>query len=261
MGVVRVSGVLLDIDGVLVVSWKPIPGAVEAMRRLREMGPAIRFLTNTTSRSRADVARLLRDAGISVDDDEILTAAVATAAYLARNYPNARCLLLNEGPQDDLGDVELVIPGEPADVVVVGSAGPSFSWEALNLAARTLVDGADLVAMHGTASWMTDRGLSVDGGAYSAALERATGCRPTVVGKPAPTMFREALASMRVEATDAIMVGDDLANDVLAAQKTGLHGVLVRTGKFRPETLAASREAPNTVLDSFADVPSWLRAR
>jgi len=226
------------------------------------MGPEIRFLTNTTSRSREEVRTILRDAGISVSDEELFTAAVATASFLARSHPRARCLVLNEGPLDDLedGGLTLVKPGERADVVVVGSGGASFSWDNVNAAARAIVDGADLVAMHGTASWMTKNGICVDGGAYVAALERATGRRATVVGKPAPTMFREALASMQVMDTETVMVGDDLANDVVAARQAGLRGVLVRTGKFRAEILEASSEHPDAVLDSIADLPSWLAA-
>src|SRR5215471_11822810 len=254
----RARGVLLDVDGVLVLSWEPLPGAVDAMQRLRDLGPVLRFLTNTTSRSRADIGRLLRRAGIPLDDDELFTAGVATAAFLAREYRHARCLVLNDGPRDDLeaADVQFVDWGRSADVVVVGSAGQSFTWEAMNLAARAIVDGADLVAMHGTASWNTKEGLSVDGGAYVAALERATGCRATVIGKPAPTMFLEALTSMQVEATEAVMVGDDLVNDVLAAQKVGVRGVLVRTGKYRAETLETSLDRPDAVLESVADLPS-----
>jgi HAD superfamily hydrolase (TIGR01458 family) len=256
--IVRAEGVLLDIDGVLAVSWQPLPGAVEAMRALRDIDIKIRFLTNTTSRSRSEIGRSLRNAGISADDEEILTAAIATANYLERERPGARCLVLNEGPLDDLGGLQIAPLGEPADVVVVGSAGPSFRWETINLAARALVNGAELLAMHGTASWQTKEGLCVDGGSYVAALERATGRTAIVVGKPAPTMFHEALASMELDSSATVMVGDDLANDVLAAKQVGITGVLVRTGKFREETLGASRQRPDAVLDSIADLPSWL---
>lgn len=190
--------------------------------------------------------------------DELLTAGVATAAYLAEHHPGARCLVLNNDSLEDLADVTIVEPAAPTDVVVVGSAGPSFGWDAINLAARAVFDGAALVAMHGTATWRTTDGICVDGGAYVAALERATGRTATVIGKPARAMFREALASVGVAAADAVMVGDDLENDVLAAQAIGKRGVLVRTGKFRASALEASPRAPDAVLDSVADLPTWL---
>ena len=254
----RVAGVLLDVDGVLVLSWEPIPGAIAALRAVRAAGLRVAFLTNTTSRTRAQIGASLREAGFWVHDDELLTAGVATAAYLAQEHPGARCLVLNEGPLDDLAGVRLAEPSETPDVVVIGSAGPGFTWAALNRAARAVSQGAALVAMHGTGSWNTKDGLCVDGGAYVAALERATGCQTTTVGKPASPMFQDALARVQLPPSAVVMVGDDLANDVQAAQALGLHGILVRTGKFRPAALRSSGPPPDLVLDSIADLPASL---
>jgi HAD superfamily hydrolase (TIGR01458 family) len=253
-----IPALLLDIDGVLVVSWKPLPGAVEAMRAIRHAGISVRFLTNTTSRSRSSIGAELRDLGIAVADDELLTAAVATAAHLGAHHPEARCLVLNDGPSDDLDGVTLVGAHEHPDVVVIGSAGPSFSWDAVNLAARAVMHGAAFVAMHGSATWRTDAGICVDGGAYVAALERATGRVATMIGKPAPAMFEAALASVGTAATDCVMVGDDLDNDVRAAQGLGVQGVLVRTGKYRDDVLGTAGAPPDSVIDSIADLPAWL---
>jgi HAD superfamily hydrolase (TIGR01458 family) len=261
MVAMTIPALLLDIDGVLVVSWKPVPGAVEAMRAIRDASIPVRFLTNTTSRIRASIGTALRDLGIDVDDDELLTAAVATAAHLRARHPGARCFVLNDGPLDDLDGVTLVGPDQYPDVVVIGSAGPSFSWDAVNLAARAVMHGAALVAMHGSATWRADAGVCVDGGAYVAALERATGRSATMIGKPAPAMFEAALASLGAAPGERVMVGDDLDNDVLAAQALGIRGVLVRTGKYRDEVLETANERPDAVIDSIADLPAWLGLR
>jgi HAD superfamily hydrolase (TIGR01458 family) len=253
-----VRGVLLDIDGVLVVSWKPIPGAVDAVRAVRSAGLPIVFLTNTTSRTHHQIATALVELGFAEGEDELLTAGTATADFLAEHHPDARCLVLNDGPLDDFSEVDVVRPGDPADVVVIGSAGPLFSWELVNIATRAILDGAALVAMHGTATWRAADGICVDGGAYVAALERATGCDATTIGKPAPEMFAAALARLGVDADAAVMVGDDLKSDVLAAQAVGVHGVLVRTGKFHAEAIARAPAPPDAVIDSVADLPAWL---
>jgi HAD superfamily hydrolase (TIGR01458 family) len=166
--------------------------------------------------------------------------------------------VLNDGPPDDLVGVDVVNAGDPADVVVVGSAGPPFTWDLINIAARAILDGAALVAMHGTATWRTADGICVDGGAYVAALERATGAHATTIGKPAPEMFAAALGHLGVDAEDALMVGDDINSDVLAAQAVGMQGVLVRTGKFNAEYVARSPDPPDAVIDSIADLPRWL---
>lgn len=258
---VDVRGLLVDIDGVLTVSWQPIDGSPEALAALRESELPLRFATNTTTRTRAEVADLLTQAGMAVDVEEILTAPSATAAYLRAEHPGARCFLLNTGDLSaDLEGIELVDDG-PADVVVIGGAGVEFTHSQLNEAFRLILDGAAFVAMHRNLYWRTSKGLELDTGAYVRALQEATGVDPVVLGKPSPDFFATGVAELGVQAEDrssVVMVGDDLDNDVLGARHAGLSGVLVRTGKFREDVLAASDEQPDAIIDAFADLPALL---
>ena len=146
---------------------------------------------------------------------------------------------------------------DDVDVVVVGGAGPEFTYDALNHAFACLDRGAVLLAMHRNLVWRTSAGLQLDAGAYVAALEQAAGVVATVIGKPAAAMFDGALGSLGVGPGDAAMVGDDLDHDVRAAQRLGITGVQVRTGEFQESQLAQGLP-PDVVLDSFADVPGWL---
>ena len=254
-----VRGVLFDIDGVLVVSWRALPGAAEATAMFRRAGMPLRFLTNTTSASRAEITRRLTAAGIEVDVDEVFTAPAATAAWLRAERPEARCYLINSGDLgDDLAGVHFVGLGERADVVVLGGAGEEFSYTQMNHALGLLLDGAELVGMHQNLYWRTESGFNLDTGAYLTALEQAAGVTATVLGKPSADFFATAVAAIGAEPSRVAMVGDDIDNDVLAAQAAGLTGVLVRTGKFRQEALAAAAAAPFAVVDSIADVPSIL---
>jgi HAD superfamily hydrolase (TIGR01458 family) len=255
-----IRAVLLDIDGVLTVSWRPVPGAVEAVRRLRDAGFALALVTNTTSRTRAWMAATLSDAGFAVTADDIFTAPAITAAYLARNYPGARCVLLNSGDiAADLAGVT-IIPGDAAaaDVVILGGAGPEFSYPALNRMFGYLLGGARLVAMSRNLYWRTDQGLQLDAGAFLPGLEQASGVQAEVTGKPAAAFFATALAAQGADASAAIMVGDDIEADALAAQRAGLTGVLVRTGKYQRETLERASGRPDHVIDSIADLPDLL---
>ncbi|MEV5148732.1 HAD-IIA family hydrolase [Streptomyces sp. NPDC052727] len=249
--------VLIDIDGVLTVSWKPLPGAVEALRGIRAAGLGVALVTNTTSRTRASIAETLSEAGFEVGAEDVLTAPAVTAANLAEHHPGARCLLLNSGDiAADLGDVTLVEEG--AEVVVVGGAGPGFDYAALNRAFGELQRGARLLAMHRSLYWRTDAGLQLDSGAFLLGLERAARVEAEVTGKPSRAFFEAALARLGVDAERALMVGDDIESDVLAAQRAGLAGVLVKTGKYQPQTLENASGTPDHVLDSFADVPVLL---
>jgi HAD superfamily hydrolase (TIGR01458 family) len=253
-----VRAVLLDIDGVLTVSWEALPGAVEAVRALRDAGLPLALLTNTTSRTRDRIAERLTDAGFPVCADDVLTAAAATAAHLREHHPDARCLLLNSGDvADDLEGVTLV-EDEP-DVVVLGGAGPEFSYAALNSVFGHLQHGAALVAMHRNLFWRTEAGLELDTGALLLGLEQAAGVEATVVGKPAAAFYAAALQSVDEPAEHAVMVGDDLEADVLGAQSHGITGVLVRTGKYQEsDEGGAHGDRPRHVLDSVADLPELL---
>ncbi len=259
-GPLDINGLLIDIDGVLTVSWTPIDGAPEALASIRAAGIPLRFATNTTTRTRAEVGALLGEATMTVDADEILTAPAATAAHLRRHHPDARVFLLNTGDLSaDLEGIDIVESG-PADVVVIGGAGVDFTHRQLNEAFRLILDGASFVAMHRNVYWRTSAGLELDTGAYVRALEEATGVEPTVLGKPSADFFAAGVAELGLDPDRVAMVGDDLHNDVLGAQHAGLRGVLVRTGKFREPLLAASDEQPDIVIDSFADLPRLLGA-
>jgi len=259
-GMQRIGAVLIDIDGVLTVSWKPVEGAVAALKRLREAALPVALVTNTTSRTRESIAAVLAAVGFPVTAGDILTAPVIAAAYLNDHYPGARCLLLNSGDiGEDLTGVTLAGDGGPGvDVVLVGGAGAEFSYQALNRAFHHLQHGARLVAMHRGLYWRTDRGLQLDSGAFVAGLEQAAGTEAEVVGKPAPAFFAAALAHLGASAAGTLMVGDDIENDVLAAQRQGLTGVLVKTGKYLPRTHLGASGTADHVLGSFADLPALL---
>jgi HAD superfamily hydrolase (TIGR01458 family) len=251
---------LIDIDGVLVTSWQPIPGAIDALVEVRRRRLPFVLVTNTTSRTRDDIARLLVDAGFDVQPDEILTTAAITAAYLRRRHPGATVQLLNEGDlRPDLDGIEVVERG--GDVVVLGGAGPSFTYDAVNAAFATLDAGAPLVAMNPNLVWRTAEGLQLDAGAYLHALEAATGVSAVVTGKPAEEFFQTALDHLDAAAGEASMIGDDLQTDVLGAQAVGIRGVLVRTGKYRAEQVQGSAHPPDVIIDSFADVLDLFDAR
>lgn len=264
-----IGGVLFDIDGVLVTSWQPIAGAAETLQTLVDHQIARSYLTNTTTRTRTQIADLLNEAGMAVTADEVITAAVLTAQYVRDNYPGARCFLVNSGRiAEDMPGVDLVDSTEfegpdTPDVVLLGGAGPEFDHLTLSRVYDWMAQGVPVVAMHRSTAWNTTDGLRIDTGMYLIGMEEASGRKVTAVGKPAPEGFIAAANRLGVDPEEMYMIGDDLHNDVLAGQVVGMTGVLVRTGKFRPETLdrwAADEFAmqPDHVIDSVADLPGLL---
>lgn len=252
------DGVLLDIDGVIATSWVPLPGVQEALAAIAASGRPHAFLTSTTSRTRADIVAALRAVGLAVRHDDVLTAAVLTAEYVQATYPDARVWLLNSGADltEDMPDIEF--DAHRPDVVVLGGAGAEFSQDNLSRVVELMLEGKPVIAMHRGLLWSTADGLRVDTGVYLPGLEAAGGAGITTVGKPSLTAFLAATQVLGTDPTRTMMVGDDLHSDVLAAQRAGLTGVLVRTGKFRQAHLEMSVDKPDHVIDSIADLPALL---
>ena len=251
--------ILLDIDGVLHVSGVPIPGAVDAVARLREQGHALRFVTNNSTRLRETLARELRELGFDLEDDELQT----TPRAAARELAGKRVLALVMGAiVPDLEGIDLV--GDRADAVLLGGCDETiepnqvFSWMNLGRAFAELQLGAELYCLHKNKWWQTSRGPLLDAGAFVAGLEYATGVDATILGKPSPAYFAAALDALGAEPELTWMVTDDLEADVRGAQSFGMRTALVRTGKFRPETLESSGLVPEIVLSSLAHFPEWL---
>jgi HAD superfamily hydrolase (TIGR01458 family) len=253
------AAILLDVDGVLHVSGEPIPGAVEAVERLREAGHRLRFVTNNSSRTRQTLAEELRAMGYTLDDEELQTTTTAAANELGGRRVYA---LVMPAIVPDLAGIELV--GDGADAVLVGGCDETvetnqiFSYMNLGRAFFEIQGGADLFAMHKNPWWQTARGPMLDGGAFVAALEYATGVEATVIGKPSASCFAAALAALDAEPELTWLVTDDLEQDVRGAQLFGMKTVLLRTGKFRPEILERSPLIPDAVLSSMAHVPDWI---
>jgi HAD superfamily hydrolase (TIGR01458 family) len=253
------AAILLDVDGVLHVSGAPIAGAAAAVRRLRADGHRIRFVSNTTTRSRAQIGDQLRAMGIEVDDDELQT----TGAVAARVLKGKRVLALTmPGLLDDLEGLQLV--GMNVDAVLLGGAdegeetGRIFSYLNLNRAFHELEAGADLYCLHKNRWWQTAEGARLDAGAFVAGLEYAAEIEATVLGKPSNAYFAAALDALNAEAGLAWMVGDDLETDIVGAHKHGMKTLLVRTGKFRPDDVERSQVQPDGIVSSIAQLPDWL---
>ena len=253
------AAILLDVDGVLHVSGEPIPGAVEAIARLRADGHRLRFVTNNSTRTTNALVEELRALGLELDVDELQTPTTAAAQQLGGRRVYA---LVMPAIVPDLDGVELV--GEGAHAVLVGGCDetlePNQVFSHMNLARAfsEIRAGADLYAMHKNPWWQTSRGPMLDGGAYVAALEYATGVEATLIGKPAASCFAAALAALDAEPELTWLVTDDLEQDVRGAQLFGMKTLLLRTGKFRPDALERSSVVPDAVLSSIAQVPGWI---
>ena len=254
------EGLLIDLDGVIYQGGRLVEGAIDALDWIRQQQIPHLFVTNTTSRSRDDLLEKFEALGFSAQVDEIMTPVVAASQWLKDHDLRKVALFVPAPTQRDFGDLDAVaLEQETAvEAVVIGDLGKAWDFQLLNRAFRFLMQEPrpELIALGMTRYWRGSDGLQLDVAPFIKALEHAASCEARVVGKPARAFFNASLSMIDCKAADALMIGDDIVGDIDAAQKCGIRGIQVRTGKFREADLDGEIR-PFAVLDSIADLPAW----
>jgi phospholysine phosphohistidine inorganic pyrophosphate phosphatase len=254
------AGFLLDLDGTLYTGDVAIPGAADALSELRAHAVPFRLVTNTTSRSRRMLVDRLAGYGLAVAPEEIVTATLAGVELVRAAGYRRVAPFVPAGALEDMSGLALAggTSGRPraaADVVVLGDLGERWTFALLQEAFEQLMAGAALVALSRDRYFRQGDRLALDAGPFVVALEYAAGATAAVAGKPSPAFFEAAVRSLELAADRSVaMVGDDLWSDVEGAQRAGLQGWLVRTGKFREEALRGSGIAPDRILSSVTEL-------
>lgn len=254
---------LIDLDGVLYQAGNVIPGSVEAIRWIKEQSIPHIFITNTTSRPYRKIVEKLNTLGFGVSQELILTPPVAACKWLSENVSGKTALFIPSDTQEDFASIPL-LDNEESTVaaVVLGDIGEEWTFAKLNRAFTFLMKEPQpvLVALGMTRYWRADAGLQLDVGPFVKALEYAAECKAIVLGKPSIHFFETALQILQCKSSQAIMIGDDIVGDIQGAQRAGLKGVLVRTGKFRKSDLEGEIY-PDAVINSIAELPIWWNQR
>ena len=248
--------VLLDVDGTLATRGRAIPGAPSTISWLRERGIRVRLLTNIDSRAPETVCRELAGLGIDVDVAAVFTPIAAALRFLEQR-PDARCHLLLSSELAARFAAHAAQGGR-ADYVLVGDCREVAGFAQLDAAFRSLMDGAQLLAMQRGRWWRAADGPSLDTGAFVALLEYASGQTARCFGKPSRDFFEMALADLGCDAREVLVVGDDPDSDLAGARTVGARCLLVRTGKFGVQGAPAAAGPGVRVIDSIADLPAAL---
>jgi HAD superfamily hydrolase (TIGR01458 family) len=249
-----VRGALIDVDGTLLDGARAIPGAAEAIERLRARGISFRLTTNTTRRPRSAIAAALRIAGIEVEAGEVLIPAFLARRRIVESGRRRAALLVPEHAMEDFEGI--VEDREHPDWVVMGDLGAEFTFERLNQAFRLVREGASLLALHKNPFWRSGESSAwvLDAGAFVTAIEFATGVTAEVVGKPARAFFELALGDLGLGAREAMVVGDDVEADIRGGSAAGCRTVLVGTGKQRGRPPGEAGVTADRVIGSVAEL-------
>jgi HAD superfamily hydrolase (TIGR01458 family) len=253
----QISGFLIDIDGVLLSRGQRIEGALECIQFLNEQKIPFLLITNTTRQSRITIWHQLKRAWFPIKESDIYTAPLAAVNWLRNRKVKDIHLSLSGSAVNDFKEFKMTAYNPT--YVVMGDIGRELSFERLNSTFRLIMNGAKILALQKNRYWQTEEGLTIDAGAMVAALEYATKKKAILIGKPSKDFFLQAAKNLEIPPEELAMVGDDIETDVKGAQKAGMFGILVKSGKYREDIFKASKITPNAVLSSIAELPKFVK--
>ncbi len=252
----RVRAFMFDLDGTLTVDDQPLPGAASTLSLLKSRGYSIRICSNTTTRSKGSLSRQLLQIGLPIEPNEIFSAPAAASEYLRQQKIHSCFKLLSEDVKFDFEEFEH--SDTTPECIVIGDVGDIWDYPLMSKLFDFAMGGVPIIALHKGRYWLTGGKLKLDIGAFITGIEYAAGIKALVIGKPAVEFYQMALKNIGLQPNVTCMIGDDLINDVQGAQNCGIKGILVRTGKYRPNKLAVTEVTPDLVIDSVADLPNLL---
>lgn len=239
----RFDGLLSDLDGVVYLGPRAIPGAPEALNRAREEGIPVMYVTNNASRAPIAVAEHISELGAPTTEKDVVSSAQAAARLLADQLPAGSRVMITGAEalanEIRLAGLEPVRSQDEQPVAVVQGFDPNIGWQDLAEAAYTLADPEVLWCATNT-DWSIprERGTAPGNGTLVAAVQAATGRTPIVAGKPEAPIFK--VGAERMNAQHPAMIGDRMDTDIRGANAAGMPGIHVFTGVDSPEAVLAA---------------------
>jgi NagD protein len=262
-----VKGFVFDVDGSLVhrgadFRSHPVPGAVEVLERIRASGRPLVLFTNGSHLNPETFAAGLREDGLPVTGEELLTPVCCVISYLSRRSPGRPVMVFGseEIRRRIAGEGLPLTDTEKAEAVFVAHV-EEVDLPALQVASRAVMGGARLLtANYGQGYWGADGLVFSTGAMATAAIAKATGTRPTVVGKPSRAAVREVSERLGAPPTDLAVIGDDLDMDIALGHLGGSRTILVRSGISGSLDLekVPEKRRPHAVIDGVEELLDWL---
>jgi HAD superfamily hydrolase (TIGR01450 family) len=268
---------MLDLDGVVYVGPDAVPGAPGHLAGAAAAGMRLAYVTNNASRPPGSVAQHLRDLGLDVQDEDVVTSAQAAARLLSEQLPAGSAVFVIGGRGLDVALTEVglrpVQDAAEGPVAVVSGYSGELRWATVMAGAILVRQGLPWVASNTDLTVPTPKGPGPGNGALVGVVARFAGREPVVAGKPEAPLFEETLR--RVGGRRPLVVGDRLDTDILGAHTVGYDSLLVMTGvtdlealvtappELRPSYVAADLQAlgrpqPEVRVDGVASgVGGW----
>ncbi len=245
---------LFDMDGTIYLGSRLLPGAADFIAYLDQIDFPYYFLTNNSSRSRADYVTKLEKMGLPTPPEKIFSSGEATAIYLSRQQEGAKIFLVGTPSlESEFVRFGFELTDEGPDFVVLGF-DTTLTYEKLVKLCDFVREGLPYIATHPDINCPVEGGFIPDIGAMMALVESSTGrAADVIVGKPHPPIVEAIVEKTGFSADEIIMVGDRLYTDI-ALGSAGLGTVLVLSGEAKIEDLASSPHQPDLIVENVGSL-------
>lgn len=255
MNLPQYDAYIFDLDGTVYLGNSLLPGAGEALARLRAAGARVIFLSNNPSHTRAQYAAKLSMLGIPTEPDAVVNSSYVMVRWLLAEAPAARIFVVGEQPLcDELRAAGFDLADSAAGVqFVIASFDRTFVYRKLQIAFDAIRAGARFVATNPDRYCPVPGGGEPDAAAIIAAIEACTSRSvEVVVGKPSAIMARTVLDMVGLPPERCLMIGDRLETDVAMGVAAGMATALTLTGATDRAMLARSPIRPDYIIESIA---------
>lgn len=256
-----IRGVLFDMDGVVYVGTRLLPGVQDMFDYLERTGRKWLCVTNNASKTSAQFVEKLTEMGVRAQPEQILGSAEATASWLSEQietngWPRGKAIMVGqEGLRTALANHRIELTSDPKEAAyAVAGINFELTYEELARAALAIRNGARFIGTNSDPSYPSERGLLPGAGSILALLSSATGVQPTVVGKPNRGMYDQAIRRLGAVPTQAMMVGDRYDTDIFGALTLGLATTGVLTGVSRREDFEAAQQPPHFIAENLIEL-------
>lgn len=259
-----IRGIILDVDGTVILANKVLDGASETLEILRKRGYRLVFCTQQNQYSDRMLSDRLQTAGLQVPEHEIVSAGAVAVDFLAQNHSGAQVYVVGaDSVRDRLSAVGMKVlsdrNGETAEVVLVAT-DPDVNLIRLSAATEAVRRGAGFyVTSLDRGEPMADR-IIPGPGSFALAIAYTAGRRPIVLGKPSQVMVAAVMDRLQLPGSSIAVIGDQPAQDVRLGRTLGATTVLLMSGVTTPESLERTSMSyrPDAILPGISDVPDWL---
>ncbi len=261
----RMTGMIIDMDGVLWRGETFLPGVSEFFGFLRERSMPFILATNNATASPENVVNRLAEIGVHIEIDEVLTTAAATANLLKDLIPagsNKVFIIGETALQAALEEAgfSMMNSYEDVDAVVVGF-DRELTYMKLAKASFAIAEGAVFVGTNPDPSFPVENGQAPGNGAILAAVQTTTGIEPVIVGKPEPHLYHQASERLKLSHDRVLVLGDRLTTDILGAHHAGMASALLLTGVTSKDEAQASSVKPDWVFDDLLQLIDAMDGR